>query len=262
MATGYWDNTVKIQNVITRELYTLKGHTSRVLCLTFTSSNILASSSADNVIKIWDVDSRTELRTLKSRYFPNIGKRLVYIGDNMLVSEPPDTIHGRTKLWNVKTGMVKVLETNYNYQLQHDYKKYEERRFPFDRIDVIKNANTYRSFAFSSNNLLAVGHNDNTIRLWNVSDFYWKELRILRGHTDLVSSLAFNSDNVLASGSVDRTIKLWNVMTGTVLSTLNEHEGLVKGLAFNKRENLLASISDHMVVIVEIVEGNTNIEIE
>lgn len=249
LATGYWDNTVKIWNVITGEIYTLKGHTSRVLSLTFTSSYILASSSADNAIKIWDVNSRTKLRTLISRYHPNDVKRLVYIGDNVLVSEPADTMLRKAKLWDVKTGMVKVFEKNYEYLAQPGYIKYEERRFPLDRTHVIKNANTFRSFAFSSNNLLAIGHKDNTIRLWNVSDSYWKELRILRGHTDLVSSLAFNSDNVLASGSVDRTIKLWNVTTGSVLSSLNGHEGLVKGLAFNKRDNFLASISDHMILL-------------
>ena len=63
--------------------------------------------------------------------------------------------------------------------------------------------------------MLASGSNDQTVRLW---DSHTGEcLRLLQGHTGLISSVCFSPDgSVLASGSNDETIRLWDVNTGTV----------------------------------------------
>jgi len=64
------------------------------------------------------------------------------------------------------------------------------------------------SVAFDSNNILASGSSDSTIKLWdkNTGDL----LRTLNGHGDWsVLSVAFDFNNILASGSSDSTIKLW-----------------------------------------------------
>ena len=62
------------------------------------------------------------------------------------------------------------------------------------------------SVAFDSNDILASGSSDSTIKLWdkNTGDL----LRTL-SHGDWVESVAFDSNDILASGSGDRTIKLW-----------------------------------------------------
>jgi len=62
------------------------------------------------------------------------------------------------------------------------------------------------SVAFDSNNILASGSGDSTIKLWmkNTGDL----LRTLNGHGSWVRSVAFDSNNILGSGSYDSTIKL------------------------------------------------------
>jgi WD40 repeat protein len=76
--------------------------------------------------------------------------------------------------------------------------------------------------------ILASGSNDQTVRLW---DRHTGEcLRLLQGHTGLVSSVCFGPDSsVLASASNDETIRLWDVKTGTCLRILRSrrpYEGM------------------------------------
>jgi WD40 repeat protein len=61
--------------------------------------------------------------------------------------------------------------------------------------------------AFDSDNILASGSYDGTIKLWNKNT--GGLLRTLSGHGNWVLSVAFDSNDILASGSYDRTIKLW-----------------------------------------------------
>jgi WD40 repeat protein len=74
------------------------------------------------------------------------------------------------------------------------------------------------SVVFDSNNVLASGSGDNTIKLWN--KYTGDLLRTLTGHGSVVWSVAFDSINILASGSWDNTIKLWDKLTGDLLRTL------------------------------------------
>ena len=64
-----------------------------------------------------------------------------------------------------------------------------------------------KSVAFDSNDILASGSYDRTIKLWNKNT--GDLLRTLSGHGNWVYSVAFDSNDILASGSGDRTIKLW-----------------------------------------------------
>ncbi|CAE7876680.1 unnamed protein product, partial [Symbiodinium necroappetens] len=66
-----------------------------------------------------------------------------------------------------------------------------------------------RCLCLLSEEVLASGSNDNTIRIWNLRS---KEvLQVLSGHTSLVLGLVRLNDTQLASASFDRTIRLWNL---------------------------------------------------
>ena len=67
IASGSWDNTVKLWDVATREeIVTLEGHTGGLNSVSFSpDGTMIASGSQDNTIKLWDVATREEIVTLE-----------------------------------------------------------------------------------------------------------------------------------------------------------------------------------------------------
>ncbi len=88
--------------------------------------------------------------------------------------------------------------------------------------------------------ILASGHDDKTIRLWDLNTK--KLLRSLTGHSQAVRAIAYSpNEEILATASDDKTIKLWNVNTFQEICTLFGHSHAVKSVAFSSDGKLLAS---------------------
>ncbi|NPA93572.1 MAG: WD40 repeat domain-containing protein, partial [Chloroflexi bacterium] len=115
--------------------------------------------------------------------------------------------------------------------------------------------------------LLASGSQDDTVRLWRVSDGVL--VRTLEGHADGVYSVAFSPDGtLLASVScsqrdeetwrcVKGEIQLWRVSDGTLVRTLEGYEYAVVSVAFSPDGTLLASGSrwDGTVQLWRVSDG-------
>ena len=63
-----------------------------------------------------------------------------------------------------------------------------------------------RSVAFDSNDMVASGSEDGTVKLWNKE--YGNLERNIDAHEKTVRSIAFDAENLLASGSAGKTIKI------------------------------------------------------
>ncbi|KAK7726683.1 hypothetical protein SLS57_003244 [Botryosphaeria dothidea] len=170
----------------------LRGHTNGIMCLQF-DDNILATGSYDATIKIWDINTGEEIRTLTGH---TAGVRCLQFEDNRLFSGGLD----RTiRLWNWKTG--ELLRT-----------------FPGHTGGIV-------SLHFA-NNILATGSMDHTIRVWNFPD---KSTFNLKGHTDWVNAVKIDgASRTIFSASDDCTVRLWDLDTKRCLKIFHGHVGQVQ----------------------------------
>ncbi|WP_416958202.1 XRE family transcriptional regulator [Streptomyces sp. Agncl-13] len=95
---------------------------------------------------------------------------------------------------------------------------------------------------------LVTGSNDDTARLWNVTDPHRaRPLATLTGHTGKVSHAAFSADaRTLATASWDDTARLWDTTapdSPRLLAVLRGHTGDVNAVAFSPDGTTLATAS-------------------
>ena len=194
---------------------TLRGHSSRVWSVTISPDNqILASSSGDQTIKLWELSTGKELRSWEGHNY--WVRTLAITPDGQILASGSDD--NTIKLWQLSTG--KQLRTLKGH-----------RRWV--RALVIT----------PDGQILASASNDQTIKLWQLST--GKELHTLTGHNDWVSTLTMTPDGqILVSGSNDQNIKLWDLSTGRELHTFTDHSDWVRTLAITPDGQILASGSD------------------
>ena len=161
---------------------------------------MLASSSVDGSIRLWNSITSQHLRTIDSAHPGGVQSVAFSPDGRLLASGGRDNT---VRLWDPETGrLVATLPGHTDWVL-----------------DV----------AFSADGrLLASASRDRTIRLWSSSGQY---LRSLRGHTDFVTSVAFASTGELVSGSRDMTVRSWNPETGASLRVFRGHTNHVNAVS-------------------------------
>lgn len=171
-----------------------KGHSNGVMCLQF-NEIILATGSYDNTIKIWDIETGEEIRTLQGH---ESGIRCLQFDDSKLIS---GSIDRTLKVWNWHTGeCISTLQGHFG--------------------GVI-------SLHFDSNSPIVIsGSMDNAVKLWNFDE---QSTFTLRGHTDWVNAVKLDSaSRTVWSASDDLTVRLWDLDTRQCIKAFEGHVGQVQ----------------------------------
>ena len=177
-----------------------RGHTNGVMCLQF-EDNILATGSYDATIKIWDMETGEELRTLRGH---ESGIRCLQFDDTKLISGSMDQ---SLKVWNWRTGECISTYTGH-------------------RGGVI-------GLHFDAT-ILASASVDRTVKIWNFED---KSTFLLRGHTDWVNAVKVDTlSGTVFTASDDCTARLWDLDSKQCLREFHGHVGQVQQVVPLPRE--------------------------
>lgn len=248
---------------------TLVGHSERpsdryagVTSIAFSpNGQLLISGSEDSTIKVWELNTGQEIRTLTghSNFVNSIaispdGRFLASVGSNII------------KLWELSTGQ-EVHTLSGHSALIHSVTFSPDGQMlasgandttiklwnpnTGEEIRTLSGTNLIEAVSFSPDGqFLVSGDWDNNIKLWNLNT--GEEIRTLSGHTRKVRAVSLSPDGqTLASGSSDKTIKIWQFETGELLHTLTGHSGWFAGVnsvAFTRDGQTLASGSDDKTI--------------
>lgn len=156
-------------------------------------SRYLATASLDKTIKIWDLETRQEVRTLTGHKDWVLAVTFTPDGSK-IISSGGGKNNNVINIWEVNSG-----------KLLHSLSGHK------DWVNAI-------SINPDGNFLVSASH-DKTIKIWDL--IQTKLVKTLEGHKGWITSVAISPDgNTIASGSYDSTIKLWNLKTGKLIKTI------------------------------------------
>ena len=206
-----FSNLIQLRDSHFGTLHATLTHDSPVNSIAFNpDGSLLASASADNVVRLWIPDTETLQATLHGHTASVLS--VAFSSDGSLLAS--GSADGTIRIW--------IPDTETLQATLHGH-----------TASVL-------SVAFSSDgSLLASGSADGTVRLW---DLVTETLQAtLEAHMASVLSVTFSLDGtLLASASDDGLVGLWDPHTETLQTTLG-HESPVLSIAFSPDGDFLAT---------------------
>lgn len=254
-------------------------HGGKVWAVAFSPDrHLLASGSADGVVRLWRVSDGKLMQTLKGHDDDVIS--LAFSPDGrMLISGGAD---GLVVVWHAEDGTIFKRLTGHSRTVWGVAFSLDGRMLAsgsgeinlWDAEDytLLRTMNVQSGSALSvtfspDGQVLASGDGANFIKLWRTHD--GKLLQTIRDQKHYLSihCVAFSPDGqVLASAAGSGTIKLWNSATGEQLETLPGNGGPIYSLAFSPDGETLAATSgdgrvvirrtDEEIPILQMLEGH------
>jgi len=191
---------------------------------------ILATGSYDQKIKLWEVESGKELKTLSGHNGCIFG--LAFRPDGKILASA--SADRTVKLWDVASG-----------------ERRDTLSQPLKEVYAVE---------FSPNGKrLAAGGADNRIRIWEISESAAETTNPLLhskfGHEGTILRLAYSPDGkTLASTAEDRTVKLWDAEEMRVRRVLEEQPDWPTSLAFAKNSALVVGRLDGTLKVYELTD--------
>ena len=168
----------------TVDLVAQTGHTNAIDALAFNSTGtLLASGGRDSNIKLWDIRSGSELRSLAG-HLSNVTSLAFSRDGRTLVS---GSLDATIKFWDVETGRES---------------RSIRRPAGITSLAVSPDGSTLASAAL-----------DSELALWEFRT--GNQIQLLRGHSKVVNSVSFSSDGrLLATASNDNSVRIWDLPSG------------------------------------------------
>ena len=225
---------------------TFVGHTDRISSISFNGHRI--ASASNDEIWIWDAETGQHERTLIGQI--GIVSKVLFSPDGKILASGSQSKYAyagdnTVMLWNVETGekiakldgypqgvtdlnfspdgkmIACASKERYLFLWNINTRKYKKLFVEPPIFNINPNGVEYwtkpigLSVSFSlDGEILVSGHNDKTLRIWDIST--GQQMNIFVGHAGTAGSLSLSTDGkTLASGSRDGTILLWDMASIT-----------------------------------------------
>ncbi|MDE2887843.1 MAG: hypothetical protein OXR72_06480 [Gemmatimonadota bacterium] len=268
VASGSYDNTMRLWDVATGEALNTLSHPSAINSVSFSpDGTTVASGADDNNVHLWNVATGERITTLPGHTNPV--RSVVFSPDGSTLASGSDD--NTVKLWDVGAGktistlvghtgaVLSVLFAPDGKVLASRSKDKTVRLWDAvtgTSLATLPHSQPISSVSFSPDGTsLATGADDNNVRLWAVAT--GELIDTFMGHTKAVSSVSFSPDGkIIASGSFDKTVRLWRADEGKAIATLQGHENGVTRLSFSPDGSILASAAmDQAVNVWDVTTG-------
>jgi WD40 repeat protein len=259
MTIGVWDcignsdpEKSMHQNLGSRINQVLKGHSGWVMQVVWSpNSKYLLSCSADNSLKIWDVED--EANTIKWGMCVTTMKAHEDMVTSILWHKDMTRIFsscrdGTIYIWDATMQLKRFFKKESGDALKKtiDPSTKGNKEGHMDQINKIVFNETHSQFLSCSN--------DTTMKAWNPRT--GKCLMTYEGHTDHVLSAQYSPDKIkIASCSHDKTVRIWDAATGRCMRVLTHHTNIVYDVQYSTYDHgrLLFSVGhDKKIVVYDV----------
>ena len=242
------------------------GHTDSVNKAVFMpDGKTVLSCSSDKTLKLWDLATRTQLKTFIGHTDEVVALAVLPDGKTVVSGSKDSTI----KLWDIETGHLIRTITGLkgdNLEITPDGKGVlffgedetlklfdlatgKEIRTVSGRLDWV------HSLAISPDGRLALaGDWDNLLRVWNLST--GEEIATISGHQKYIASIAVATDGKTALTGSGNIVMLWDLETGKQIRTLKGHSSVVDSIAvMSDGKTALSGGRDHTLILWDLATG-------
>ncbi|PHZ16805.1 WD40 repeat-like protein [Rhizopus microsporus ATCC 52813] len=214
-----------------RLMYECKGHKGPVESVaTDSNGNYIASAAADGIVRVWTSSEPTEDESLEEE--PKKKKKKTV--NSRKIKTKSLELEGHVGAVNAVTFNTVNSNIVYTGGWDHSIRSWDVEQ----QVNLVtKNCEkVVLGVDYSSRaQLLATGHADNTIRLWDLKSDDGTNVKLaLRGHSAWVSSVSWSktSEHMLCSGSYDSTVRVWDIRSSKEpLYTMDSAENKEKVLS-------------------------------
>ncbi|OMO77548.1 hypothetical protein CCACVL1_14971 [Corchorus capsularis] len=255
-----------LSNIRHHCLTTLKGHTSYVSSLAFTS-DFLYTGSADKEIRLWKRSLNSELpadydnTTLANNNILAVGKgavkSLVVLADKLFSAHQDNKI----RVWKINSDDQKhtrlaTLPTFSDRATRLLLPKNHVQIRRHKTCTWVHHVDAVSALALSRDETLLYSVSwDRTLKIWRTTDFKCLE-SITNAHDDAINAVALSNDGDVYTGSTDKKIKVWRKNSGdknhSLVATLEKHNSGINALAISvDGSTLYSGASDRSIVVWE-----------